>query len=45
MGKREKLEEVWAWKTSLTETAMHSPRKVKVAAMRTMSGIAALQTV
>jgi hypothetical protein len=34
MGKRKKLEKVWASKTSLTETAMNSPKKVEVTARR-----------
>jgi hypothetical protein len=34
MGNRKKLENVWASKTSLTDTAIKSPRKVEVTAIR-----------
>jgi len=41
IGKRKKLEKVCASKTSLTETAMKSPRKVDEIAIITMAGITA----
>jgi hypothetical protein len=40
MGNRKKFENVWASKTSLTETAMKSPRNVETIAIKTMAGIA-----
>jgi hypothetical protein len=33
MGKRKKLEKVWASKISLTATAMNRPRKVEATAL------------
>jgi len=44
IGKRKKLEKVWASKTSLTATAMNRPRKVEAMAIRTTAGMNALQT-
>src|SRR4030043_73505 len=38
IGKRKKLEKVWASKISLTETAMKSPRKVDTIPMRMIAG-------
>ena len=39
MGKRKKLENVWASNTSLTETAIKSPRKVDATPIRIMAGM------
>ena len=38
IGKRKKLENVWASKTSLTETAIKSPRKVDTTPIRMIAG-------
>lgn len=39
MGKRKKFENVWASNTSLTETAMKSPRNVDTTPIRIIAGI------
>ena len=39
MGKRKKFENVWASNTSLTETAIKSPRKVDTTPIRIIAGI------
>ena len=39
IGKRKKLEKVWASKISLTETAIKSPRKVDTMPIRMIAGI------
>jgi hypothetical protein len=38
MGNRKKLEKVWASKTSLTATAMNSPKKVEATAISSTAG-------
>ena len=43
MGKRKKLEKVWASNTSLTATAMKRPRKVEATAIRKTAGTNAHQ--
>jgi hypothetical protein len=40
IGKRKKLEKVWASKISLTETAIKSPRRVNMMPIKMMAGIA-----
>jgi hypothetical protein len=45
IGKRKKLENVWASNTSLAETEMKSPRKVDAIAMRTIAGITRAQAI
>jgi hypothetical protein len=45
IGKRKKLENVWASNTSLTETAMKSPNKVDTMAIRTIAGITRAQAI
>lgn len=45
MGKRKKLENVWASNTSLTETAMKSPRKVDATPIRIIAGITRAQAI
>src|SRR4030042_4306522 len=43
MGKRKKLEKVWASNTSLTATAIRRPRKVEAIAIRITAGRKAAQ--
>jgi hypothetical protein len=38
IGKRKKFENVWASKTSLTETAINRPKKVELMAIRIVAG-------
>ena len=45
IGKRKKLEKVWASNTSLTETAMKSPRNVDTIPMRMMAGATSGQVI
>ena len=45
MGKRKKLENVWASNTSLTETAIKSPRKVDTMPMKIIAGITSDQAI
>ena len=45
MGNRKKLEKVWASKTSLTDTAMNSPKNVEDMAISIIAGTKAIQMV
>ena len=45
IGKRKKLENVWASNISLTDTAIKSPRKVDTIPMRMMAGITSGQAI
>jgi len=45
IGKRKKLENVWASNTSLTETAIKSPKKVDTIAIRKIAGITRAQII
>ena len=45
IGKRKKLENVWASNISLTDTAIKSPRKVETIPIRMMAGITNDQTI
>ena len=45
IGKRKKLENVWASKTSLTDTAMKSPKKVDTIPIRMMAGTTRYQAI
>lgn len=45
IGNRKKLENVWASNTSLTETAMKSPKKVDTTPIKIMAGITSAQAI
>jgi hypothetical protein len=45
IGKRKKLEKVWASKTSLAETEIKSPRKVDTIPIRTIAGTTKAQVI